>query len=466
MKTEITTPNDGEALPKLIEASKAGRLTAQQETEAIALLKTSLLGGKAGIAAAIEPIMSLPWIVGTNAATAAWPEMKALARKQFLAGLNAQQTVQGRRFRLSLGRAMLATELAVTMKLIHTVCAEMLEAEGGPSKDERQIFANVLVGKGKPWLLHLPLAELKASEITVVAGCTIAACYSGNCPPLTQLSVLRWIATAGGLKKLPDETIETIAKAVGRWPGKLQAQLKADVQELPAPIEAVLAAKPEPEPQPAKAELQQEENPEQEQEPQQPAQQQPRGEQQRPSRHERKPQERQDRQERPPQQQGHGRQGGFDLIATLRQIEAHVQSLRSELSDAKAQLKQREPSRGRGNDRRQRAVEPTEANPAELEELQRHNRQLEETITELRQRLDELTSDHEDIAASMRAHEEAPLPEGKEQLQALLGIKLREFYQEFENLGKEPPDEVFREHYRLLLLDVFEVLEKQGIPLK
>ena len=65
----------------------------------------------------------------------------------------------------------------------------------------------------------------------------------------------------------------------------------------------------------------------------------------------------------------------------------------------------------------------------------------------------------------MGAHTETPSAGEKEQFKALLGIKLRANHAEFEKLAREPVDEVFREHYRLLLEDVFNVLEKQGVAL-
>jgi hypothetical protein len=66
----------------------------------------------------------------------------------------------------------------------------------------------------------------------------------------------------------------------------------------------------------------------------------------------------------------------------------------------------------------------------------------------------------------MGAHDETPLTDGKEQFKALLGIKLQTEFADFQKLSKEPPDEVLREHYRLLLEDVFNALQKQGIEFR
>jgi hypothetical protein len=442
MTTENNIPTEVPAKPA--EASKPVRLSPDQETAAIDLLKTSLASGKAGIASAVESILTQPWIVGVEAIVQSWAEMKATARKHLLTGLAAHQTDQGRRFRMSLGRGLLTHDAPTALKLVEAVCAEMLTGENGePSQKDRQIFANVLIGKGKPWLLHLSLADLKPAGADKIIQCALATCFPGQCPPLTQLSVLRWIAAADKLAKLPEASLEVIAKAVKRWHPKLQAELKRDIPELPTPIEEALKAPPAPPPQaPApEREVSKPERRENEaREPRQPA----------------------------PRQPSRQAPQGFDLVNALRQIESHVNSLKSELSHAKSESRsQRGDSgrRGRRNDRGPADAAPEPTN-AQFEELQRHNQQLEETITDLRLRLEDLAANHEDIATSMRAHDETPLTDEKEQFKALLGIKLRANYEEFRELAKEPQDEVYKEPFRLLLEDVFVILETHGIALK
>ena len=403
MTTENVEPNQTEPIVTPVETSaKPVRLTPEQEIEAIQLLKTSLAGGKAGIATAVESILNHPWIVGVEAVTQSWPEMKVTARRHLLTGLASHQTEQGRRFRMSLGRGLLTQDAATALKLIEAVCTEMLASENGdPSLKDRQIFANVLIGKGKPWLLHLPLADLKPAGADKIIQCALATCFPGQCPPLTQLSVLRWIGATGRLAKLSEASIESIAKAVKRWHPKLQGELKKDIPELPAAIETALTP--------------------------------------------------------PPQR--------FDLVSTLRQIEAHVNALKSELNQAKSEPRQQRSDprkQGRRDDRAQ-TPEPTSG---QFEELQRHNLQLEETITDLRQRMEDMAADHEDIATSMRAHDETPLTDEKEQFKALIGIKLRTNYAEFKELAKEPQDAIYKEPFRLLLEDVFQILESHGIVLK
>jgi len=442
MTTKNTKTEDDGALAKLVETSKTTRLSTEQEAEAAALVKASLLAGKAGIGAAVESAVALPWIVGVNSIVETWPALKPLARKNLLAAITAQQTEPARRFRLSLGRGMFTLDPEMAMKLIQGVCAEMALGENGAlTQNDRQMFGNVLIGKDKPWLIRLPLADLKDDEGAAIIRCAVAACFSRQCPPLTQLILVRWIASAGRLATLPEDLMESIAKSVKRWHPKLQDQFKTDVSEVPLLLEEALKKQPAP----------QQSQPQQQQQPER---------QERPQSRQETPRPERRQQQQPPAQRPAA--GAFDLVSTLRQIEAHVQSLKSELNQAKNDLRQQgKPSRDQG--RRNRPAETIESVPGDIEEIKRHNQQLEETVTELRKQLEELAADHEDIAASMQAHDEKPQADGKEQLKALLGIKLSEEYEEFQKLAKEPPDEVFREHYRLLLEDVFNELEKQGI---
>ncbi len=426
----MTTANEETAsadheLTKLLETAKVSRLSPDQEKQATILLKEKLLSGKAGLASAIEPLVTLPWIVGVNAVVEAWPELKPATRKQFLTELNAQDGDPGRRFRLSLARGLFSHDAAMAVKFAVAVCDAMTSGEGGNlSARDRQVFANVLIGKGKPWLLHLPLAELKAGEADAIIRCAVAVCFPGQCPPLTQQSVLSWIAGSGRLLKLPDESLQAIATAVKRWQPKLKSEFKKTEAELPPAIVEALQSEPVPQPPPkAKAPVQE------------------------------------SRGNRPQPQKPSS--AGFDLVAALRQIEAHVQSLRAELHQAKTDARRREPSPRRGQ--RETFSEPGQAGGPEVEELQRHNRQLEETVAELRHRLEDLAAHHEDVAVSMGAHEDKPVTDEKEQFKTLLGLKLQKDHAEFMTLAKEPPDEVFREHYRMLLEDVFGILEAQGV---
>lgn len=434
---EITTPppdesNSGEAA------------NAVSDAESAASLKELLLGTKPKVLSSVETMIGLPWVVGVTATVEAWPDMKPASRKNFLAALAGQQTEQARRFRLSLGRGMLPLDAVAALTLISSVCSEMIESGSGvPSQKDRQIFANVLIGKGKPWLLHLPLSELEDEKVGSIIHCAIVTCFPGQCPPLTQCSVLRWIGAADKLSAVPEELLQSAAKAVKRWHPKLQAELKSGVPVMPPILEEALIRQAPPE---SRAE-----NVPRQEPPPRPVQ---------------------ERRVLPPYPQPPARvvQTGFDLVSSLRQIEAHVNSLRSDLNHARTELRRQadtpSPARGRGRDRRRSSDEPPAAEAGDVEELRRHNQQLVETITELRSQLEEIAADHEDLAASMQAHDDAPLANEKEQYRLMLGIKLREHYSQFEAMEKEPPDEVFREHYRMLIREVFDTLEKQGVTFK
>ena len=187
MKTKNSESDKSQELAKFVETAKSTRLSPAQEAEAVGLAKACLLAGKAAISAAVESMMSLPWIIGVTAIVESWPELKATARRNLLSDLAAAQTEQGRRFRLSLGRGILSQDAPLALKLITAVCTEMTSSENGlPSQKDAQILSNVLIGKSKPWVLHLPLAEFKEAEATMVIRCVVAACFPGQCAPLHQ----------------------------------------------------------------------------------------------------------------------------------------------------------------------------------------------------------------------------------------------------------------------------------------
>ncbi|HWL51680.1 MAG TPA: hypothetical protein VNQ90_04550 [Chthoniobacteraceae bacterium] len=241
--TEDTPPAPPlETLTELAEASQAKRLSTADEERATVLLKELLNGKRSGIASALEPLLQLPWIVSVNAVIGVWPDLSIPMRRLVLSGLGKHDSEASRRLRLSLARALFKVDPPVGLKLAATVAGQLRDAETGnyPPR-HRQIFFNVLIGKGKPWLLHLPLAELKAADAhQLLHG---AAEVFSFCSPISQLSILRWAEAAGRLKKLPEGDLALLAKGVARWQGRLQRQLRAEIADLPEAIVAVL--KPE-----------------------------------------------------------------------------------------------------------------------------------------------------------------------------------------------------------------------------
>ena len=92
------------SLEDFAERARRGRLNSEEESEAVAVLKEALLGGRVDVAKAVAATPSLPWIVSVQATAAAWPEMKPSFRSQFLAGLARAQGEQAARMAAS-GRA-------------------------------------------------------------------------------------------------------------------------------------------------------------------------------------------------------------------------------------------------------------------------------------------------------------------------------------------------------------------------
>ena len=508
-----------ETLAKLAEASKAQRLAPADEDHATTLIKELLAGGRAGITSAIEPLVALPWIVGANAVSAAWPTLTVPMRRHLLTSLAKTDSEPARRLRLSLARAVFKLEPAAGLKIAAATAADLREPETGalPPK-HRHMFFNVFIGKGKPWLLQLPLADLKGAE----ADCLVHAaveCFQ-LCPPLSQLSILRWAFAGGRLKKLSPEDLEVAVKSVSRWNPKLQRQLRTDIPELPEPIAAVLkpeALKPTPEMparqaeksvaadgegaepvQPAEAQAVADESGEptvteapkgpktqtKAREPERAApakpieeitiprrnRPQPEGEpEQRQPREQREPRrtEQRSRDERPEERRDDKGRRPFDFRESLRGLEAYVSGLRNELDQTKTQLRRREEDTKRGG-RPGRGQAAAEERPAvETEALIRHNAQLETTVRELRAQLEDLASHHEAVAESRQLHSGEPLPEGSaDQLKALLSIKLQESFETYMVMRQEPLDKVFRLDYRDLLGSVFDVLLEQGVQLK
>jgi hypothetical protein len=491
----------GDPLLALALAAKAARLAPADEAHAQGLLQERLAAGRAGINAALEPMVAgLPWIVCVNAVTAIWEQLSAPMRRHLLSSIAKNPAESARRLELSLARAVFKLEPATGVKLAAAAAANLKDPETGafPSK-HRQFFFNVLIGKGKPWLLQLPLADLKSAEADALVHGAFECLQI--CPPFSQLSILRWASDAGRLgKKTSAADLELAAKAVGRWNIKLQRQLKAEIAELPPAIAAVLKpeasekAPPEPAPEakppkepkgkpdrqkkapapvvevtaPEAAEASSAEAPGPVAAPleelvipgraerlaqkeaarlskKQVRQPSPEGETERPER---------------PERREKGTQA-FDLKNALRGVESYVASLRSDLEQAKAELRRKEEKPDRRSSRT-----PEAQSPAEADALTRHNARLEATISELRLQLEDLRSHHEAIAESRLLHSNEPMEEGSaEQLRALLAIKLAEEYETYIAMRKEALDKVFRLDYRDLLGKVFETLLEAGIHL-
>lgn len=477
-------PADDDAkvsLNQLAEKAKTQRFSPAEEEQAKALLKTEFAGGKKTLSSAISAAISLPWIISTHAITGVWPDLKPLAQKSLLAALAKETSDPARRTRLSLARAFLKIDPALSAKLAGALCVEMLANSesadsqnpekpvepGKPEKAEtpalalkdRQLFYNVMIGQGKPWMLHLPLDDLKKAESAALVRCALAACFEGKTAPFTQLSLIQWLAANDDLAELPAKTISLMANSVEKWNSRWKKELEK-VESLPAPL-LETAQKPTKSESPKTSAP--DRKPEKETASEKPTQKNQPSENSR-SRKKAGPDspQKSSAPERPSQtHQNLPRERSapahFHLPATLKQIESHFKTLQDDLQKARAEIQNL-----KSRDRRQ-PMRKTEVAPGEnfdAEELRRHNSQLESTVADLRQQLEELAANSEDEAFSRQAGGEA------EQFKTLLGIKLRDQFEEFEAMKREAADEVFREHYRDMLDSIFQLLEKQGVPLR
>jgi len=500
--------------------NKHARLQPEEETETIRLLKDCLLGGRSEVARAIAVTPSLPWVISVQATTLAWPEMKPSFRSQFLAGLARIQGEHAARVRLSLARGLYKVDQRAALKLILLTLKVLRNKETGLLEGKgASTFANVLIGRGKAWVLQVPLQELKPAEADLLVFAALHSAFYAPQAPITQLGILRWAVER--LTKLSPALEQMILKGVNRWSGKWQATLRKEVSPLPEAWEEVLKVppikgavtrhkaapvnRPEIEKE-ASAEHGEDSSASEENED-----------------HEHggntRERERDDlvegdsdeeHEDSEKDEAGHdgdestededdtdededvashpkarpvyvsktvpnhgasshiqpGRRGGpgghFNLTDTLRQIENHVAGLRNELHTAQKQLRQRDDDTRRG--RRAEKHQP-QANPGELsvDELTRLNQQLELRNAELKLRIDELTLDSEERAASCGLITDAPAPDPNTQLQALLGWKLKDDYDDFLALQQESRDLVVQQHYKTLLGHVFEVLHAEGV---
>lgn len=463
---------DGDSLAGLANRALSGRLAPAEEERAATLLKEALLEGKEGVPRAGDALPKLPWIVGVRGVEAAWPEMKTRTKAQLLKALTETDSDAARRVRLSLARALFKQDVPAAIKVAIAVCKEMRDKETGAlSVKNAQIFANVFIGKAKPWIGQVSLAEMKPAEADLLVHCALMAVFSLPHPPVTQLGVLRWAAEGGRLAKLNESAVGAVTRGIARWSGKWQGALRKEVAGLPEEIaSAFKPVAPESgaeavDSQAAEAEESSaEEGDEDEEGEPAPKKERPVYEP-RPQRPPSAPEPREEgpRKERPVYQpRSAGGASAFSLSEALRGIDTYVQSLRAELAQAKARQKDDDSRKGRRTPDRGVIIagEPT------AEELGRLNQQLEARIVELQQRIDDLMADAEDRAASMGAHADSPVGDDETRLRSLLALKLQEDFADFLALEKESQSVVVQQHYKGLLRHVFDVLRQEGVELK
>ncbi|RYD77295.1 MAG: hypothetical protein EOP84_15730, partial [Verrucomicrobiaceae bacterium] len=149
-------------LDALANQAQRARLSPADEERATTLLKEALMDGRAGVIRAIAALPKLPWVIGVNAVVAVWPELKPVFRSQMLAGLVKTDGDAAKRMRLSLARGLFKQDVPIALKIIAGASKEMRDRDTGAMNPKHsQIFANVLIGRAKPWIAQLPLAEMK-----------------------------------------------------------------------------------------------------------------------------------------------------------------------------------------------------------------------------------------------------------------------------------------------------------------
>ena len=507
-------------LATLAQNGNTNRLSPADEDKATRLMRDCLLEGGDGTSAALTAMPLLPWILGVRAIEAAWQQLAPEARATVLDGLAEMDTDNGYRLRLSMARSLARVELREAIKVAAATCRSMWNGETGTLTPEHsKLIGNVFIGRGKPWVLQLVLADLSPEDANAILSAVVFSTFNVNNAPITQLSVLRY----GGsrLASLHENLIGMVARAVGRWNGKWQSALRKEVTDLP---EAILTAmKPDRGPDPkepsadgapsAAAEEVETPVPDELQEKSRAA-----AESGDPAAVEAVNQEiaawreaekiarlealdaadededddededeeetaevsdtgggrrrrgRNDRKERPayvPRDQERGQErgqsSGFNFSATLKQLESYVAGLRSDLATVQNRLRRSETEGTKSRPERP-VLAHDEANLSP-DELKRLVIQLEGRSAELKSRVEELTADSEARALAMAAGSGDAAPDAATQLRTLLALKLQEDYADFLALQKESPDAIVQQHYRGLINHVFDVLRGEQIPL-
>lgn len=242
---------DAAALAEFAERASTHRLPPAEEEKAARLVQAGLLAGKEEQQNVVNVLPKLGWAIAVKGVTAAWPSLKATARNAFLKMLTADESEAGRRIRLSIARGLFKVpDVATATKLIVGLCKDLRDKETGQlGSRDAQHFANVVIGKGKPWVAQIPLEELKPADVALLVHCAVIAAFSIGGPPVTPLGVLKWAEAAGQLGQLHEAALDAVIKGVSRWSPKWADALRKEVPSLPEPVLAVLKpAAPEPEP--------------------------------------------------------------------------------------------------------------------------------------------------------------------------------------------------------------------------
>jgi hypothetical protein len=524
-------PTDPEAirgeLAAISEESTKGRLAPRDEDRATAHLRSCIAAGDT--APALSAMPKLPWILGVRAIEQAWPTLSPEGRTALLASLTELPGEYAVRLRLSVARSLLRIEPAIGMELAGAVCQTMWDGEKGAlSAEHSKLVGNVFIGRGKPWVLQLPLGNLGPAEADAVASCVVYSAFNVNNPPITQLSILRYAGDRlGGLHA---NLLGLVAKNINRWGGRWQTALRKEIPNLPEPLAVALKPAEQPrKPEPAPA-------------------------QRREAAPERPPVEEEAEIPLPPELEEKLKlaleSGDSDAVATVnleanawRSAQRHTVAANRDEDAEEGGDSSRGPRRGNRRDRERERERPRDRNdnrsdsrsdnrnegkkerPAyvsreqeakgtpifnlgqslrqienyvqqlrndlstaqtrlrkndtgrksstdrvvlSVEESNLSPEELKRLVVQLEQRNNDLAGRVEELLADSEARALATAADNDitEQYRTLIKLKLQEDYNDYLALEKNSPEYVVQQHYRALIRHVFAILRDEGIGLK
>jgi hypothetical protein len=410
-----------EELKSFTTKPKQGRLSKDEEKRGSALFREVVSTGGNTLRSALAFAGDLPWIIPTTATNEVWEQLSPARRRAYITALCQLADDSGKRTRLSIARGLFKADPTAALKIALSALAEMLKDDCLDRKDRLTVF-NVLLGKNKPWISQVDLGSLKNSDARLLVLCAIES-ISFASPPAV-IAVLSWAQSAVKLADLPEKTQRELAKVFRPWSPHWRKQLVA--LELSPLLSEALQTPSAPKPETkektivtagvnkgvADASL---------------------------------PAERPSPQKISPPDSG---KGVHDL---LKQIEERFTRLRTEVLTLRQQAKGRTPAAPHN-------VTPA-SSEAELVRLQQENERLAQTVSELRQTLNQLASADFDHAISQRADSAEPVTDRVVQFQSLLSLRLRETITEFQNVNRENKLEALP----LLFENIFDVLEQSGV---
>jgi hypothetical protein len=452
-------------LRTLIETTRAGRLTQADEQKGAALFKELVATGGKALSGALDLIGDLPWFIPVNGTMEGWPELSPAKQRNFLSALKPLESEAARRMRLSIARGLYRVDPASALKLL-IASLLAIRTENGFEARDRQVFANVLIGKNKPWLVQIDLKSLKPAEAKLLALAAIESSAGAN--PPAAMAVIQWAREQQTLTDLPESIQQDLAKNFRKWSTRWQKELASE--ELPPLIDEAIKAKlakalPENPPE-QKAEQahpvsnRDDEIVSQSAPPRLPGRneqkQQRHGPKGQPTReiHTKQNASQRNRPERSDNRLQQEARRAPEISDLLRQIDLQFQELRSELRATRNQAKQSAPP--------PRTTETASVgHTREIAKLREENAQLADAIRQLQDTLSQLATDDFDEAVSRKADSNAPVTDPLEQYKSLLTLRLREQIVNFQELN--PHRHV--DGLPLLLDNILRTLHENGIDL-